>query len=163
MNGTRTLIVLTVPGVGKTWYKNNYDFSISKDSIVKSPIVFDMGNYNDKSIKEREAIFLNLIYITRKLNLDSVIMDNYSEDLVRLSAKNHFPCYVLIPPDKTYITHSTDGDKIIRRMNMYPYKTRLLPGQYLSDKISLMWNDEDYNSKWMIYDNIILRRTWVAL
>lgn len=148
MTGTKTLVILTVPKVGKTWYKENYNKCIAEDSPMKFPLVFDMGEYDDKPIKDQELAFLNLIYITRKLHLNAVIMGNYSENLARLSIKNCFPPYILIP-DKKYMIRNNFDIRVLNRMDKYPYKLHLTPDQYLSDVVSLMWNNKEYESRWI--------------
>lgn len=153
MNKAKTLVILTVPRIGKTWYKDNYDKCVAEDSPMKFPLVFDMGIYDDRSIKDRVSAFLNLVYITRKLHLDSIIMDNYSENLVKLCTKNYFPCYILIPY-KEYVIRNSFDIKVLGRMNRYPYKLHLGPDQHLSDRVSPMWNDMEYEDKWAVYDKI---------
>lgn len=154
-NKTRTLVVLTVPGAGKTWYKNNYDKCISENSPMKFPLVFDMGEYDDKLIKEQEFAFLNLIYITRKLHMSSIVMINGTRRLMQLMKNNDIPHIALVP--KNRYRYSMDYIDLFEN-TMYmdhnsTFKNQFDTDQHLSDKIDKMWtNTTVTEDSWFAYD-----------
>lgn len=155
MTGTKTLVILTVPGVGKTWYKENYNKRIAEDSPMKFPLVFDMGDYVDKPIKEQEFAFLNLIYITRKFRFDSVIMINGSRQLMNLMRYNDIPHIALLPKNRYAYTNNMDLFQNIMYMDHNSTFKKYLEckSQYLSDKISAMWDNKTVTEdSWFAYD-----------
>lgn len=156
MTVTKTLVILTVPKVGKTWYKNKHDGCITEESSMKFPIVFDMGEYKDKSTKEQNTAFLNIIYITRKFHLNSIIMANGYKHLVDLMREKDIP-YIALLPTNRYAYYGTNIDSFQEMMymnrnstfkNYFDHKT-----QYLSDRIVDLWRNEKATKEcWFAYD-----------
>lgn len=174
---TKTLVVLTVPGVGKTWYKKfiedkieDYNKMVQKDGAAINSfleknfkydefvgtLIFDMGEYDDKPIKEKELTFLNLIYITRKLHLNSIIMINGYKLLMGLLYTNDIPYITLIPKNRyKYCKNDMNAFENVMYMDhnstfKYFFDNDI---QYLSDKISGMWNKTAITEElWFAYD-----------